>query len=124
MTQQFGVASGTQAATLGTEHILHSSASAAIYVLTVDTADMLNNDAVELRLYSRNLSGDNRDHLAYDVSYAHKQGDDAPPATGSGGANGATVKISIPVPAAYHFTATLKQTGTQGRSFPWRIDTL
>lgn len=125
MTQQFGVASGTQTATLGTEHVLHSSATAGVYVLNVDTGDMLNNDTVELRIYSQVLSGDLRDHLAYGVSYANKQGDDALPAVaGSGGANGETLKISIPVPSAYHITMTLKQTGTSPRLFPWRVDML
>lgn len=125
MSQVFDVASGTQTAVVGTEHVLHSSAAPGVYVLNTDLRDMLNGDTVELRIYSQMLSGDNRDHLIYDVPYSHKQGDDAlPGVSGSGGASGGTIKISIPVPIAYHVTMTIKQTVGGARQFPWRVDTL
>src|SRR6266498_1628662 len=43
-------ASGTQAATVTTEHTLATVAGPGVYVLNVDTANMVANDVLELRV--------------------------------------------------------------------------
>lgn len=116
-------ASGTQSATLNTEHTLNGSAftDSGVYVLMVDTRNMVNGDELELRAYVKTLTGDANGFLAYSPTYAQQQGDGAAP--GSSG-SGDSVKISVPIPSPYSITFTLKQTAGTGRDFPWRVDTL
>lgn len=116
-------ASGTQAATVGTEHTLNAAAftDSGVYVLTVDCRNMVNGDEVELRALVKTLTGDLQGFLVYSAIYAQQQGDGAAPGSG---AYGETAKISVPIPSPYSITFTLKQTLGTGRNFPWRVDTL
>ena len=100
------VASGTQAATVGTEHTLATSTTGKTYVLVVDTGAMAAGDILELRIYTIVLAA-GTERLAYIVVYAHAQSDPQ--------------KYSIPVPANISFKATLKQTAGTGRSYPWSV---
>lgn len=116
-------ASGTQTATVSTEHTLNAGAftDAGVYVLTVDTRAMVDGDEVELRAYVKTLTGDAQEYLLYGATYAQQQGDGA--AAGSS-AYGETVKACVPIASAYSVTFTLKQTAGTSRDFPWRVDTL
>lgn len=116
-------ASGTQAATVGTEHTLNASAftDSGIYVLSVNTRNMVNGDVVELRAYAKVLTGDANPSLVYQSTYAHQQGDGAAPGSSAGGE---IDKVSVPIPSPYSVTFTLKQTAGTGRNFDWRVDTL
>lgn len=100
------VASGTQAATINTEHSLATSTTGKTYVLVVDTANMANGDELELRIKTKVLSGSTA-RLAYFASYAHVQG--------------APNKYSVPVPANRSIEATLKQVAGTGRNFDWAL---
>lgn len=100
--------SGSQTATISTEHTLGSAITAAgVYVLVVDTNAMVNGDALELRIYTIcKASGTER--LAYSSpTFVNVQAD--------------LIKYSVPVPIDVSFKATLKQTAGTGRAFPWNI---
>jgi hypothetical protein len=98
------IASGTQSATISTEHTLATDTTNKTYVLAVDTNAMVNGDVLELRLYTKVLSG-STERLAYTATYAHAQ----------------TIPniYSVPVPANRSLKATLKQTAGTGRSYDW-----
>jgi hypothetical protein len=100
------VSSGTQSATLDTEHTLDNDTSGKTCVLVVDTGAMVNGDVVILRLKTKVLSGGTL-RLAYSAVYAHAQAE--------------PIKYSIPVPANIEIEATLEQTDGTGRSFPWSL---
>lgn len=101
-------ASGTQTATVNTEHTLHTSTKAKIFVLMADTGLMQNGDELELRITTVVLSGGTV-RLAYLASYAHVQAE--------------PIKLSIPVPTTGNGNTafTLKQTAGTGRAFPWGV---
>ena len=100
------VASGTQTAVVSTEHTLATDTTGQTYVLVIDCANLAMGDTVEIRLYTKCLSG-GTERLAYLRSYAHVQGE--------------PIKYSVPVPADQHVKATLKQTAGSARQFPWSL---
>lgn len=102
------VQSGSQTATINTEHQLGSTVTAAgTNVLVVGTVNMVNGDTLELRIYSKVRQATDSEQLAFTASYTHAQGD--------------PIKISIPVPHDGYFKVTLKQIAGTGRAFPWNI---
>ena len=100
------IASGTQTATIGTEHTLDTDTTGKTYVLKVDTGAMVLGDVLELRLKTIVLSG-GTEREAYIAHYAHVQ---AQPQ-----------KYSVPIPEDISIKATLKQTAGTGRAFPWKL---
>lgn len=105
-------ASGTQAATVGTEHFLTSPAVAGTFTLHVDCNAMAAGDVVELRVYQTVLTG-GTPRVAYSTRYDGVQpADDA-------------VKISVPVSndlaEANALRFSLKQTHGTSRSYPWKV---
>lgn len=104
-------ASGTQTATVTTEHTLSTETGAKTFVLIVDTSAMVKGDVLELRIKTRVLTG-GTDRLVYiSPPYAGVQtGDEAGP-----------IKISVPVPSAFSCVFTLKQTLGTGRAYPWAV---
>ena len=105
-------ATGTQTATIGTEHTLADVAAVGTFTLHVDSNAMAAGDAVELRIYQIVLTGGTR-RVAYFQSYFDAQSADD--------------KIKISVPISNELTDTgslrfsLKQTAGTGRSFPWKV---
>jgi hypothetical protein len=99
-------ASGTQTATLDTEHTLTTITDAGVYVLKVDTANLANGETLRLRIYTKCLS-DGTERLAYEAIYKHAQG--------------VPMKYSVPVAENISFRATLLQSGGTGRNYPWAI---
>jgi len=99
-------AHGTQTAVVNTEHVLATITDAGVYVLVVDTANMVNADILELRINTKAMH-DGTSRLAYMASYAHIQGEPN--------------KYSIPVPVDTEIIATLKQTAGTARDFPWNL---
>jgi hypothetical protein len=105
-------ASGTQTATVTTEHFLSSPNVAGIFTLHVDTNAMAAGDVLELRVYQIVLTGGTT-RVAYFARYA-----DAQPADDQ-------IKLSVPI--ANELTDTnslrfsLKQTFGTGRNFPWKV---
>jgi hypothetical protein len=103
------VASGTQTATVTTEHTLATDTTGKTYVLVVDAgamADGTTPDLLELRIYTIVLTS-GTERLAYIASFV--------------GAQAEPQKYSVPVPADISIKVTLKQTQGTGRAFPWKL---
>lgn len=98
--------SGTQTATIDTEHSLATTSTAGIYQLMVDTNAMVNGDIVELVAKSNVLSG-GTERILFKQIYAHIQAE--------------PIKMSIPVTVPQTSTWTLQQTDGTGRAFPWAL---
>ena len=86
-------ASGTQTATVGTEHSLDTETTANVLILTVDTNSMGIGDVIELKVKQRVLTG-GTNRLAYAVAHRHAQSD--------------PIKMSIPVASMFNCEFTLK----------------
>ncbi len=98
-------ASGSQTATINTEHSLDTPTTAATYVLGVDTVNMVLGDLVELRVYDM-VDGTNYRQV-WKSTYQHAQIN-----------NG---KVSPPIAVTTQAKFTLKQTAGTGRAFPWSV---
>jgi len=112
---------GTQSATIGTEHTLLTESAGGIFVLFVQLKNMAAADVLELRAYAKVLTGDANELLVFEQSYANIQGDGA--AAGSSAKGPVAVK-SPPLESPFSLKWTLKQTAGTGRSFDWREDQL
>lgn len=104
--------SGTQSATVTTEHTLLDVAVAGTFTLHVDTVNMVSGDVLELRLYQIVLTGGTR-RVCYFASYSGAQPADD------------IIKISVPVSNELTDSGslrfTLKQTFGTSRNFPWKV---
>lgn len=105
-------ASGTQTATIGTEHFLTSPNVAGVFELVLDLNAMATGDVLEVRGYQMTLTaGTARVALAQTFF-------DAQPADG---------KIAVSEPLSNELTDTnalrfsIKQTRGTGRSIPWKV---
>lgn len=105
-------ASGTQSATVTTEHTLASINVAGVFSLHVDTNAMAAGDVLELRIYQIILTAGTSRVVSMGMYYGAQSTDDA-------------IKISIPIGNDLTDTDslkfTLKQTFGTGRSFPWKV---
>jgi hypothetical protein len=103
---------GTQTATVTTEHTLLDIAVAGTFTLHVDTNAMAAGDVLELRVYQIVLTGGTR-RVAYFQSWSGAQPADD------------LIKISVPISNeltdAGSLRFTLKQTLGTGRAFPWKV---
>jgi hypothetical protein len=103
---------GTQTATVSTEHTLLDVAVAGTFTLHVDLINMAAGDVVELRIYQMVLTAGTR-RVAYQQTFAGAQVTDN------------MVQISVPISneltdaGALRFT--LKQTAGTSRAFPWKV---
>ena len=104
------ISSGTQVATLSTEHSICSSSSPGTYLLQVNTKNLANGDVVKLRVKIKVLSGDSSESLCLVSTFAHAQAD--------------VVKVSIPVVSMFSIVCTLEQTAGTGRNFDWALISL
>jgi hypothetical protein len=100
------VAHGSQTATLDTEHTLDTQTVAGVYVLVVDTTNLVAGDIVILRLKVKAVH-DGSSTLAYMATFANVQSE--------------PVKFSIPIPVDSEIIVTLEQTDGTGRVFPWNL---
>lgn len=121
MAQTLDKAHGTQTATIGTEHTLDTETGSGVYVVVVNTKNMVNGDELELRAYTKVLTGDSQHWLIFEGSYKHQTGDGADAGSSAGGE---VLKVSPPVSTPFSVKFTLKQTAGTGRSFDWRVDQL
>lgn len=99
-------ASGTQTATVTTEHTLATDASNKTFVLGVDTNEMVAGDVLELRIYTKVLTG-GTSRLAYYAAYSNIQG--------------APNKYSPPIVSMYEIIVTLEQAEGTSRDFQWGL---
>lgn len=98
--------SGTQVATVGTKHQLHTTTENGVYELLVDATGIVNGDKLELYIEVRYKSGGALIQTHY-ATFSHKQSDPG--------------KVSVPVVAPYGAAFHLKQTAGTARSFDWCI---
>lgn len=98
-------ASGSQTASISTEHSLDTPTTNATYVLSVDTVNMVNGDLVELRCYDM-VDGSNYRQM-WKGTYQNIQINNA--------------KASPPIAVTTQAKFTLKQTAGTGRVFPWSV---
>lgn len=105
-------ASGTQTASIGTEHTLSAPNAAGVYSLVVDTVNMAAGDIMTLRVYQMALTGGTSRVVFAQTFYGAQPTDDA-------------VKVSLPISNeltdANATKFTLKQTFGTGRAFPWKV---
>lgn len=105
-------ASGTQTASIGTEHFLSSPNVAGVFTFHVDLSNMAAGDYVELRVYQMILTGGTA-RVAYLYTFQDAQNTDE--------------MIAISVPISNELTDTnslrfsLKQTLGTGRDFDWKV---
>lgn len=97
--------SGSQTATVSTEHILASPTTNATYVFSVDTVNLVLGDLVELRCYDMVDAVNFRQ--IWKGAFQHVQ-------TNVG-------KVSPPIACTTQCKFTLKQTAGTGRAFPWSV---
>lgn len=98
--------SGTQTATIATEHSLAAPTGAKVYQLIVDLNNLANGDVLELRAKMKVLSAGMVREFLVGV-YANVQI--------------TKIAASIPVTAPQGAEFTLKQTGGTGRAFDWAV---
>lgn len=102
-------ASGTQAATLDTEHTLSTITAVGIYLLMVDDAARVAGETLTLKAKSKVLSGGTQ-RLMREIIIS--------PAA----ASGEPAIVDIPRPCGDgELQYTLTQSGGTGRSYPWTI---
>lgn len=99
------VASGSKVMD-GSEDSLTSQTTVAVYVLSLDLTPLANGDTVEVRIYTKTLSGSTKE-VAYQATYSNVQGEPN--------------KFSVPVPASQYIEATLKQTAGTNRTIDWAL---
>lgn len=107
MTVSVNTSGTTAALTIGTPVTLATITTAGIYVLVVDTVNMVTGDALEMRIYSKPTAAGDTERQAYCFAIQHGQAD--------------IQKISIPVPSPVSFRAELTQTAGTGRAFKWAV---
>lgn len=97
--------SGSQTATIGTEHVLDSPTTNATYELEVDTVNLALGDLVELRCYDM-VDGTNYRQV-WKGAFQHPQV--------------SLAKKAPPIVIITQGKFTLKQTAGTGRAFPWSV---
>lgn len=104
--------SGTQTATINTEHTLLDVSATGTFTFHVDCVNMALGDVLELRIYQMVLTGGTR-RVAYMTRFFDAQPTDD------------IIKLSVPISneltdsGALRFT--LKQTNGTGRAYPWKV---
>ena len=105
-------ASGTQSATVTTEHTLETVEATGVFTLHVDTVNMVAGDVLELRVKQIILTGGTVRTLFFGHFFGAQLTDDL-------------IKVSVPVANdlsdAGSLTFTLKQTFGTSRDFPWKV---
>lgn len=100
--------SGTQTATIGTEHVLAAgSTTNGTYVYKVRLNNLAGGDIVELRIYTMTLASGSLEQC-WKATFGP-----SPPAN--------IVAISPPVPSDQSIKVTLKQVAGTGRSYDWSL---
>ncbi len=106
--------SGTQTATIATEHVLLTQSTAKTCVLSVNLSNLVLGDSVTLNIYNKVLTGDTLTPGTtlpeFSATYTHARSE------------GPVQSPAIVV--AYQAKFTLTQTAGTGRAFDWNVCTL
>lgn len=100
---------GSQTATLDTEHTLNTTTpetTDGAFQLFVDTALLVNAETLTLRIKEKCRTGDTQ-RLAWSATYKHIQSN--------------PLAVSPPLILLHGWDMTLEQNGGTGRAFPWSI---
>ena len=107
-------ASGTQTATVTTEHQLADVNAAGVFTFHVDTVNMVNGDILEIRIYQMVLTA-GASRVVYFQGYYGAQNADVD----------GLIKVSVPISNeltdATSLRFSIKQTFGTGRAFPWKV---
>lgn len=105
MASLANVTSGTQTATISTEHTLTTQTTADVFVLSVNLTNMASGDTLELRAKTKVLTGGSAvEAVLFTLSDAQ------------------TEKVAwIEVPSEWSCAFTLKQTAGTGRAYEWSV---
>ena len=98
--------SGSQTATLTTEHTLATVTDAGQYQFVVDTALLVNDEDLTIRFYGKARTSDT-ERLFDDYRFIHIQH--------------RPLKEFDPIVSPHHLKITLEQNGGTGRAFPWAV---
>lgn len=101
------VTSGSQTATLNTEHVLTTQTGAGAFVLMVDAAAMVGGDELELRVYGKARSADT-ERVMFKNTFGPIALDEP-------------LIFSPGFLSPHHCKVTLKQIAGTGRAFPWAL---
>ena len=102
--------SGTQTATISTEHTLDEETAAGTYVFSVDNAAvMVLGDVLVLRAYKK-IDGTNY-ALLFEFTYQHVQ-------------TKSVIFPAISLASGKGLKFTLQQTAGTGRAFPWLVEVI
>lgn len=99
-------ASGTQAATISTEHTLTTQTVTGVYALRIDVAAMASGDTLVVRIKTKTLSGGTL-RLEQEVTL--------------NGAQNIAAWLSEPIPADVEVVCSITQSAGTGRSYPWKL---
>lgn len=95
--------------TTASEQDLSTQSTANVWVLAIDTANMVGGDEILLRIYGKARTSDT-ERLIYIARYAHVQSD--------------PLKLSPPVATPHHYRATLQRVSGTDRAYPWELRSL
>lgn len=90
----------------GTEQTLSTQTTNGTYVFAIDTANMVNNDAIEIKVKTKTRSGDTS-RIAYYATYQNVQGEPN--------------KYSVAIPITTEIVVTLKRLSGTDRAYPWSL---
>lgn len=104
--------SGTQTATIGTEHFVSDVNQSGVYSFHVDTNAMAAGDVLELRVYQMILTAGTARVMAEQTYYSVQGTDDL-------------IKMSVPIgndlTDSTSLRFSIKQTFGTGRAYPWKV---
>lgn len=98
--------SGTQTATVTTEHTLATISTAGNYYLKVDKKNLTTGDELILRVFDKVLTG-STSALMFKGTYSHAQDE--------------IVAVSIPFSTVFETIVTLEQSTGTSRTFEWAV---
>lgn len=105
-------ASGTQTATIGTEHFVSSPSVAGVFTLHLDTSNMAGGDLLEVRIYQKILSGGTERVVFYAIFAGAQTADNA-------------IQVSVPIAndlaTSNALRFSIKQTAGTGRDYAWKV---
>jgi|ERR1043166_8531798 hypothetical protein len=106
MTWTLSQSGTTSALSIGSETDLATDTNNGTFVVQVDVSNLANGDLLEIRVYTKTLSGDTLTQ-SWVGTYQHAQVNN--------------IKISPPVASDISMKATLNQQAGTGRTFKWKF---